>query len=268
MAVNLHLVHFRFGVADGTESTHTWYANEDVAATTVPVDTNFLLRLGIQQTEATAAANLAQQFRYNHNGAGWVNITTSSTVVKAITPTTFADTATSTTRLTLTGSRDTTNANCTVDGSSGGNANDVPASGHSETVCGLYINSAQVEDGDIIQFDCTISGPTTTLTKDIDPYLVVLKAGTSKTPSSTPSGTPSSSATPSRTPSSSATPSQTPSSSATPSQTPSSSATPSQTPSFSATPSQTPSQTPSSSATPSRTPSASSNTFSNAKCAP
>ena len=99
MAVNLHLTHFRFGLADGTESTHTWYANVDTYATTVPVDTNFLLRLGIQQVEATAAANLAHQFRYNINGAGWVNITTSSAVVKAITPVTFADGDTSQTVL-------------------------------------------------------------------------------------------------------------------------------------------------------------------------
>ena len=175
MAVNLHLTCYRFGYADGTESTHTWRAAEK-GNPTVIVNHPFLLRLGIQQTEATAAANLAQQFRYNKNGAGWNNITTSSSVVKAVTPVTFADAATTTARLTnLTGSPDTSNANCTVDGSSGGSANDVPISGNSETVCGLQIISTDVANGDTIQFDCTVSGPTTTITKDITPQLTVSK---------------------------------------------------------------------------------------------
>ena len=172
MAVNLHLVKWRFGADDGTKATHTFLAAENASAGLF-VSTNYLLRIGIQQTEATAAANLAQQFRYNLNGAGWVNITTTSAAVKAVAVAAFTNGETSTTRLTLTGSPDASNANCTEDGSSGGNANDVPASGHSETVLGFQVVSGQVVRGDTLQFDVTVSGPTTTITLDVTPTSTV-----------------------------------------------------------------------------------------------
>jgi len=172
MAVNLHLVKWRFGADDGTEAAHTFLAAENASADLF-VNTNYLLRIGIQQTEATAAANLVQQFRYNLNGAGWVNITTTSAVVKAVAVGAFTNGQASTTRLTLTGSPDTSNANCTEDGSSGGNANDVPVSGHSETVLGFQVVSGAVARGDTIQFDVTVSGPTTTITLDVTPTSTV-----------------------------------------------------------------------------------------------
>lgn len=173
MAIALHLRHFRFGKDDGTESTHTFYANEDTATPIVPGAT-FLLRIGIQEEGGSAAANLAHQFQYNKNGAGWNNITTTSSVAKAVTPASFANNANSTTRLSLTGSNDSTNSNCTTDGSSGGINNDVPASGHSETVCAIQLVSADVAAGDTIQFRVTVSGPTTTLTVDATPSLTVM----------------------------------------------------------------------------------------------
>ena len=174
MAVNLHLHAFRFGKNGGTESTHGWYGAENTNVL-IPLDTTFLLRMGIQQVEATAAANLVQVFQAKVNAGAWFTITTSSTYVKAVTPSTFANDAHSTTRLTgtLTGNPDATNVNCTTDGTSGGTANDVPVSGHSETVCGLQILDADCNVGDVVSFQLTISGPTTTLTIDVVPQAVV-----------------------------------------------------------------------------------------------
>lgn len=164
MAVTLSQTCFQFGNDDGTQATHTFRAAENVNAS-LPVDTNLLLRLGIQESGGSAAANLVQQFQYQRNGGTWTDVTTSSSVIRAVAVNAFGNGDASTTRLTtLTGSPDTTNANCTEDGSSGGNANDVPASGHSETVLGFQVRSADVVGGDVIAFRVTVSGPTTSIT--------------------------------------------------------------------------------------------------------
>ena len=178
MAINLHLTCWRFGNNDGTgEANHTFLAAENAAAS-LQLDTTYILRLGIQQVEATATANLAQQFQCRQNGGSWQNITTTSTIVKAVTGV-FANNASSTQRLTtLTGSRDTSNQNCTTDGSSGGTANDVPASGHSETVLSFQVLSANVAPGDTIDFRVTVSGPTTTITYDVTPTATIPASAT------------------------------------------------------------------------------------------
>lgn len=72
---------FRGRFDDGTEATATWQAaanNNWTQLAGVP----FRLRLGINV--AVASAGLLTTWQYNLNGAGWNNITTSSSVVKAV----------------------------------------------------------------------------------------------------------------------------------------------------------------------------------------
>jgi hypothetical protein len=171
MATDLRQTHFRFGVDELAESTHGWYATEDTNAY-LPVDTTFLLRFTEQESGGTAAANTDAQFQYNKNGAGWVDITTSSVIVKAVAAAAFTNGAACTKRLSGTGTFETSGAGCTEDGSSGGPANDIVASGNSETECGLQIVGAQVARGDTIQFRFT--SPDWAVTYTVTPTATVL----------------------------------------------------------------------------------------------
>lgn len=171
MAVNLHQTHFRFGVDELAESTHGWLAAEDANASKLP-NQNFLLRFTVQETGGTAAANVDNQFQYNKNGAGWNNITTTSAVVKAVAADALTNGGNCTKRLTGTGTFETTAAGQTEDGLSGGPANDIAASGNSETECGLQIVGADVARFDTIQFRLT--SPDFPVTVDVTPTLTVL----------------------------------------------------------------------------------------------
>ena len=154
MAVDLRQTHFRFGKDDNTEILHTFWELEDTNhSQLVDTDWTFLLRF-CEQNESvdTIASNTDAQFEYNKNGAGWVSVTTSSVVVKAVAVGAFANGDNCTQRLSGTGTFESSGAGCTEDGSSGGNANDIAISGNSETECGLQVVAAQVADGDTIQF--------------------------------------------------------------------------------------------------------------------
>lgn len=176
MVVNLRQTHFRFGKDDGTEVTHTFWQLVDVNHTQL-VDANwtFLLRFTEQETGNTAAANTDAQFQYNKNGAGWVNITTTSLVVKAVAVNAFTDGQACTKRLTGTGTFETTGAGCTEDGLSGGTANDIAALGNSETEAGLQVIAANVANNDTIQFRFT--SPDWTVGYDVTPTLTITKTG-------------------------------------------------------------------------------------------
>lgn len=177
MAVNLRQTHFRFGKDDGTESGHTFWQLVDVNHTQlITADWTFLLRFTEQETGNTAAANTDAQFQYNKNGAGWVDITTTSVVVKAVAVNAFTNGQACTKRLTGTGTFETTGAGCTEDGSSGGTANDIAALGNSETEAGLQVVAAQVANNDTIQFRFT--SPDWTVGYDITPTLTIQKSGT------------------------------------------------------------------------------------------
>src|SRR3990167_2429937 len=154
MAVNLRQTHFRFGVDELAESTHGWLAAEDINIS-LRADTTFLLRFTEQEAGGTAAGNTDAQFQYNKNSAGWVNITTTSSVVKAVTTAVFANAAACTKRLSGTGTFESSGQGCTHDGLSGGAQNDIAASGNSETECALQLVGADIAGGDIIQFRLT-----------------------------------------------------------------------------------------------------------------
>lgn len=173
MAVNLHTTYYRFGINELAESTHGWHAalNTNPAQGVIAVDATFLLRFTVQETGATAAGNTDQQFQCRLNGGTWQNITTTSTIVKAVTTTVFANGADLTKRLTGTGTFESSGDGGTHDGLSGGAQNDIAASGNSETECALQIVSGDVVHNDAIEFRLT--SPDFTITNDIVPAITV-----------------------------------------------------------------------------------------------
>ena len=167
--------HFRFGKDDGTESSHTFWQLEDVDHTQeIAANWTFLLRFCEQVT--TAVSNVDAQFQYNRNGAGWVNITTTSSIVKAVAVAAFTNGQNCTKRLSGTGTFEISGAGCTEDGLSGGNANDIVLNGNSETEAGLQVVYADVASGDTIQFRLT--SPDGTMVYSVTPTLTVTKAST------------------------------------------------------------------------------------------
>lgn len=177
MAVDLRQTHYRFGVDELGESTHGWYANEDTnpAQGAIPLDAPFLLRFCVQESGGTAASNTDFQFRYRKNGGAWTDITTTSSVVKAVTAAALTNGGNCTKRLSGTGTFESSGAGQTEDGNSGGAANDIVASGNSETECGLQINSADVVDADVIEF--SLSSPDFTITLTVTPSYTVSEGG-------------------------------------------------------------------------------------------
>ncbi len=174
MAVDLRQTHFRFGKDDGTEVTHTFWENEDTNHTqNITDDWSFLLRFTEQEAGGTAAANIAAQFQYNLNGAGWVDITTTSSVVRAVAVDAFADGNACTKRLSGSGTFETSGAGCTEDGLSGGAANDIAASGNSETEAGLQAIYTDIFNGNTIQFRFTAGA--VPVSYDVTPTLTITK---------------------------------------------------------------------------------------------
>src|SRR3972149_3896657 len=172
MATDLRQTHFRFGKDDGTEASHTFWQLEDVNhSQEISADWTFLLRFCEQVT--VAVSNVDAQFQYNKNAAGWVDITTTSSVVKAVAVGAFTNGQACTKRLSGTGTFETTGAGCTEDGSSGGTTDDIVASGNSETEAGLQVVFANVANNDTIQFRFT--SPDWTVTYTITPTLTIQK---------------------------------------------------------------------------------------------
>lgn len=173
MAVDLRQTHFRFGIEELLENTHGWHAAEDVnpASGVLPLDAPFLLRFTEQEAGATAAANTDAVFQYSRNGGAWTDITTATTVVRAVASVAFTNGQACTQRLGGTGTFETSGAGCTEDGSSGGAANDIAASGNSETECGLQIISADVAAGDVLEF--RFRSPDWTVTYTVTPKYIL-----------------------------------------------------------------------------------------------
>lgn len=171
MAVNLRQNHFRFGLNSGNEATHGWLGNEDAAISFTPGVT-FLLRIHVQEAGGTGQNNLTETWQYNLNGAGWVNITTTSAAVKSVTPKTWANVADCTNRLSGSGTFVANNDGCTTDGTAGSTNNDIAASGQTETEIALQIVPGGVSNGDTLQFMVVGS---TAISIDVTPSLTVDK---------------------------------------------------------------------------------------------
>ena len=177
MPVDLRTTQYRFGIDELAENTHNWHAaqNANPAQGVINGATTFLLRFGVQEAGATAAANTDFQFQVAKNGGAFQNITTSSTIVKAVAATALTDAGNCTQRLTgLTGTFESSGAGQTEDGLSGGANNDIAASGNSETECGLQVVLADVVNGDVLTFRLT--SPDFTITNNVVPTLTVAES--------------------------------------------------------------------------------------------
>lgn len=174
----LTLSHYRFGVDELAENTHGWYAAEDTnpASGTIALDTNFLLRFTVQ-ANTTGLSNVDNEFQFRVNGGTWTNITTTSSFVRAVAVTPLTNGGNCTKRLSGTGTFESSGAGQTEDGTSGGTANDIVASGNSETECGLVLRSADLTGGETIEFRLTRDGGTLLDTYSVVPTLLMPNAG-------------------------------------------------------------------------------------------
>lgn len=68
---------------DGNETTATWKANADTVYTQL-VGTNFRHRILVQLTTSVSKNNFAETWQYSLGGGTFTDITTSSSVVKAV----------------------------------------------------------------------------------------------------------------------------------------------------------------------------------------
>jgi hypothetical protein len=167
--------HYRFGIDEGTESTHGWHAAEDAnpSAGVIPINTTFLLRFCLQ-CDGTAQSNVDAEFQVRRNGGAYQNITTSSSIVRAVATVAFANGDNTTKRLSGTGTFESSSAGCTEDGVSGGTAFDIVSNGNGETECSLQIVGADVADGDVLEFRLTRDGGTQLDTYAVTPSLTVV----------------------------------------------------------------------------------------------
>lgn len=169
----LATTHYRFGINELAENTHGWHAAEDTdpAAGAIPVDTTFLLRFNVQATGGVAHNNIDFQFQCAKNGGAFQNITTTSSICKAVAATPLTEGGHCTKRLSGTGTFESSGSGQTVDGLSGGNNNDIVANGCSETECGLQLVGADLVAGDVITFQLT--SPDLTITNSVTPTLAM-----------------------------------------------------------------------------------------------
>lgn len=92
---------YRWRNDDGSETTATWFANENTSAA-LSVDTNYRIRLELENV-GTANASPTFELRYSHNGGAYTLITTSSSVVRAVDSANLTDLAATTNQLTTSG---------------------------------------------------------------------------------------------------------------------------------------------------------------------
>jgi hypothetical protein len=142
---------FRFYQNNGTESTSTPLAAINTSISLQDGDeTTFLIRFLIQSDASTAGTNTVVQFERNINAGAFAAITTSSSIVRALTTSVFADAASTTAQLAGTGTFESSSQGCTHDGSAGGAQMDIVANGNAETVCAVRLVAADVVPGDVI----------------------------------------------------------------------------------------------------------------------
>lgn len=149
---------FRGRNDDGNETTATWKAAQGADFSQLK-DTNFRIRFEVQETAACAKNNVVWRLQYNRNGAGWNDVTATSSVVRASASPNLADAANLTNQLTLgTGTFQGATGFDEVNGDAGGASMDLAASGHAEAEYCVQIRSADVASGDTIQLRITDSG--------------------------------------------------------------------------------------------------------------
>jgi hypothetical protein len=152
---------------EGTESGSTIIGTQNNQQT-IDVDTNFQIRILLQETSGTADVFESLQWEYNLAAAGWNNVTTSSSVLQAVNSTSLTDGGDTTSRLTGGGGTFITpNAWVTEDGNSANLS--FPGNDHCEALLSCQIIGADVSDGQ--ELLVRVGGtplPTYTNTADID----------------------------------------------------------------------------------------------------
>src|SRR3972149_3761094 len=149
---------FRYG-NDGTESGHSWMAAVNTNPAEVNTGLTFLMRFLVKNTGSAGLNNIDLEFQYNRNGAGWVNITTTSAVIQAVDSANLTNAADCTQRIGV-GTFHANNDGVTEDGISGGGVLDLANGTETETLCAIQIVYADVADGDTIQIRLTRDGGT------------------------------------------------------------------------------------------------------------
>jgi hypothetical protein len=144
---------FRLRNDDGSETTATWLAAANTNASML-IDTTYRARFLVQQTGEITASDVDLEWQYNLAGAGWNNITTSSSVVRAVPSPNFIDAANCTQQL-GSGTFFTSNAGMTEDGTAGGTTLDPPAATEMETELSFQIRAADVAPGQTVQLRLT-----------------------------------------------------------------------------------------------------------------
>jgi len=147
---------FRSRNNDGNETTATWRKLVNVDDTLL-TDVTYRLRLLVQEYAGASFNNVDLEFQYNLNGAGWNDITTTSSVVKAVASGTFTDEEDCTQQI-GSGNFETSNEGMTEDGISGGGALDISANYETETELSFQIVSGDVADTDTIEIRLTRDG--------------------------------------------------------------------------------------------------------------
>jgi hypothetical protein len=152
---NLEQLSFRGRNDNGSETTATWKATENTNWSQ-SVDTNFRVRFVCQVLEA-AGGSSTMQLQYNRNAIGWNDVTTTSSVVKAVTSGNVTNGTATTDQIGGTG---TFNAgSISTDGLA--DVVSLSASAHTEWEFVLQIVAGDVVDQDTIQLRGIYSGDST-----------------------------------------------------------------------------------------------------------
>lgn len=153
---------FRARNDNGNETTATW---KDVqgADWTQAVDTNFRIRFLIQEGANCGGNNKVWRLQYNLAGAGDVDCSATSLVVRASASPNLADGAATTTQLTggtgtFQGGSGTTGGFDEGDCNAGGSTMDLAALGYCEPEFCVQIRSADVTDGQTLTLRVTDAG--------------------------------------------------------------------------------------------------------------
>ena len=147
---------------DGSQTTATWKGlqNSDF---TQAVDTNFRIRFQIQEGAGCAKNNVVWRLQYNLAGAGWVDCSASSNVVRASASANFTDGEATTDQLTggsgtFQGGAPSTGGMDEGDCNAGGSSMDISASGTSECEFCVQIVGTDVTNGQTLQLRATDAG--------------------------------------------------------------------------------------------------------------
>lgn len=141
---------FRGRNDDGSETTATWKANANVNWTQT-VDQNFRVRFLLQETGGGTKNNFTAQLSYNLNAAGWVNVTGTSSVVRATASPNVAGGADCTQQIGAGTFISNNDGFDEVDGASGGANLDFTANTEAEVEFSVQIRSADVVNNDSVQ---------------------------------------------------------------------------------------------------------------------